>query len=333
MSPAISTPPAVSVVIPLYQTERYIRQTLQSVAAQTFEDFEILVIDDGSSDCGPALASSFADPRLRIISQANRGLAGARNTGIREARGAYIAFLDADDLWAPEKLAEHVACLEAQPEVGVSFSSSSMIDDAGRELGLLQRPAGRHFDAAYIFCRNPVGNGSAPVIRRAALDAVAFRDPALGDRLCWFDESFRQSEDIECWTRIAACTAWKFGFIDQPLTYYRISSGGLSANLDRQLASWRRFRSKVARYAPALDQDLGDLAEAFQLRYLARRAIKSGDGGQALRLIWRGLAKAPAMALREPSRTLVTLAAAIGVSCMPRALTTRLEGLVLRRQV
>ena len=322
--------PKVSVIIPLYQTERYISETLQSVAAQTFADFEILVVDDGSSDRGPKIAANFGDPRLRVISQANRGLAGARNTGIRESRGNYLAFLDADDLWEPGKLAAHVAFLDSRPDVGVSFSSSRLIDDDGRALGLLQRPAVSEFDAGYIFCRNPVGNGSAPVIRRQALEDVAFSDPALQRRLCWFDESFRQSEDIECWTRIAVCTHWKFGFLDQPLNKYRISSGGLSANLDRQLETWRRFRAKAAAYAPALERDFGDLAEAFQLRYLARRAIKSGNGPQALGLVCQALACSPGMLFREPSRTLATLLAAILVCAMPHWATARLQSLVLR---
>ena len=102
------TLPTVSVVIPLYQTERYIAETLQSVLAQTLADFEVIVVDDGSSDRGPAIARAVGDARVRVVRQNNRGLAGARNTGIRNARGRYIALLDADDLWEADKLARHV---------------------------------------------------------------------------------------------------------------------------------------------------------------------------------------------------------------------------------
>ena len=257
--------PLVSVVIPLYQTERYIADAMRSVLAQTFEDFELIVVDDGSRDRGPEIAAGFADARVRLVGQANRGLAGARNTGIRLARGRYIALLDADDCWAPDKLARHVAVMQGNPAIGLSFSASRLIDGEGRPLGLVQSPSRPGCAAADIFCRNPVGNGSAPVIRRAALDAIAFHD-AERDRLCWFDESFRQSEDIECWTRIAATTPWTFAYVDGALTDYRVTLGGLSANTSAQLATWRRFRAKVASYAPGLEAEHGDLAEAYQLR-------------------------------------------------------------------
>lgn len=310
--------PKVSVVIPLYQTERYIAETLQSVLAQTLADFEVIVVDDGSSDRGPAIARAVGDARVRVVRQNNRGLAGARNTGIRNARGRYIALLDADDLWEADKLARHVAAMDADPAVGVSFSASRLVDDDGADIGMIQSPAGRVFDAASIFCRNPIGNGSAPVLRREALSAIAYEDERL-NRTCWFDESFRQSEDIECWTRIAATTPWTFHYIDAPLTRYRVNAGGLSANVAPQLATWQRFRAKVAVYAPALNAAHGDRAEGYQLRYLARRAVRSGDAKTASEMIVRALKLAPRMIVEEPVRTLSTVAAALIQRAMPKA--------------
>jgi glycosyltransferase involved in cell wall biosynthesis len=323
--------PLVSVVIPLYQTERYIAQTLASVCAQTFTDFEVIVVDDGSSDNGPAIARGTGDARVRVVTQANRGLAGARNTGIRESCGEFIAFLDADDLWHPEKLARHVALLEADPLVGISFSASRLVDDDGAPLGLVQRPSSAPFTPSNVFCRNPVGNGSAPVIRRATLDAIAFEDKALG-RLCWFDESFRQSEDIECWTRIAALTRWRFGFIDAPLTDYRVNTAGLSANTQKQLETWRRFRAKVKAYAPELERFSGNRAEAYQLRYLARRAIRgAAENSPALAMMTDALRLHPALLTEEPARTLVTLAAAGAQRLLPEAAFARAGSMVMAR--
>jgi glycosyltransferase involved in cell wall biosynthesis len=321
-SPTSTSPatPAVSVVIPLYNTERYIRESIGSVLAQTFTNFELIIIDDGSSDTGPEIARSFKDARIRVITQDNRGLAGARNSGIRAARAPLVGLLDADDLWHCEKLAQHVAHLAANSEIGVSFSHSRLIDDAGAPIGLQQSPCvDRHIDIVDLFCRNPVGNGSAPVLRRATLDAIAFHDAKLG-RTCWFDESFRQSEDIECWVRIAATTPWRFGCVAAPLTDYRITNGGLSANVEKQLGTWKRFRDKVRGYAPALEAEHGRRAEAYQLRYLARRAVKSSDGTVAYRLIKEALALHPAMTREEPARTLITLLAATGARLLPRAL-------------
>ncbi len=323
MTKSIVTPPvgpAVSVVIPLYNTERYIAQSMASVLAQTFTDFELIVIDDGSSDAGPEIARRFKDPRVRVITQDNRGLAGARNSGIRAARAPLVGFLDADDIWRPEKLARHVSHLSVNAEVGVSFSHSRLIDEDDRPIGLQQSPSvDRHLDVMDLFCRNPVGNGSSTVIRRTTLDAIAFQDAKLG-RTCWFDESFRQSEDIECWVRIAATTPWRFGCVAAALTDYRITGGGLSANVEKQLGTWRRFRDKVRGYAPALEAAHGRRAEAYQLRYLARRAVKSSDGKIAYRFIRDALKLHPPMLREEPARTLVTLLAATGARILPRAL-------------
>ncbi len=321
--------PRVSVIIPLYQTERYIAETLASVCAQSFNDFEVIVVDDGSRDRGPDIARAVHDPRIRVVTQINRGLAGARNTGIREARGTYIALLDADDRWHREKLARHVALLDARPEVGLSYSASRLIGDKGEDLGLSQWPQRRTTRAADVFCRNPVGNGSAPVLRRAALDAIAFWDSSI-QRTCWFDESFRQSEDIECWTRLAAMTSWQLALVPFTLTDYRVNTSGLSANTGKQLETWRRFRAKVRGYAPALEAAHGNLAEAFQLRYLARRAVKGGDGREALRLMHASLGIAPAVVLVEPVRTTVSYMAALaGVALPPSVidqLTARMTG-------
>ena len=302
----------------------YVALSLGSVLAQSFRDFEVIVVDDGSSDKGPEIARSTGDPRVRVVTQQNRGLAGARNTGIRESKGEYVGFLDADDLWTPCKLEAHVRLLDSDPAIGLTFSASELIDDDGASIGLVQRPKSEAFTPEHVFCRNPVGNGSAPVIRRAVFDDIAFHDAAL-DRVCWFDESFRQSEDIECWTRIVTTGKWKLALVEEALTRYRVASGGLSANVEKQLATWRRFRAKVKNYAPALEATTGDLAEAYQLRYLARRAVRSSDGSTALKLMIAALKSDWTIMRREPSRTFVTLAAAVARRLLPGRLFGALE--------
>lgn len=316
--------PRVSVVIPLYQTEAYIGAALASVLAQTFTDYEVIVVDDGSRDRGPDIARSTGDPRVRVITQENRGLAGARNTGIRHAKCDYVALLDADDLWDPRKLALHVAHLDSEPHVDVSFSASRLVDADGRDIGLVQSPISHDFAPRNFFCRNPIGNGSVPVIRRSALDRIAFTDPSLG-RECWFDENFRQSEDIECWMRLRIKAGAVFGYISEPLTHYRVNSGGLSANVDAQLESWKRFREKVRSYAPDIVARHERQAEAYQLRYLARRAIRSDDRRTGLSLICRALARYPRLVLEEPARTASTIAAAVAKLALPAAAFARIE--------
>ena len=314
----------VSVVIPLYQTEAYIGAALASVLAQTFADFEVIVIDDGSRDRGPEIARATGDARVRVVTQDNRGLAGARNSGIRHATADLIALLDADDLWAPDKLARHVAHFAADPALDVSFSASRLIDGDGHDLGLVQSPLSPGLETVDFFCRNPVGNGSAPVLRRRALDRIATYDATL-DRICWFDESFRQSEDIECWMRLKAGAGCRFGYIAEPLTRYRVNSGGLSANVSAQLATWQRFRDKVATYAPELVTRHGARAEAYQLRYLARRAVRSADRAQALVLALGSLRRFPRTLVEEPARTLATLGAALAKRILSGALFEQIE--------
>lgn len=304
------TPPKAAIIVPAYNVERTIGETLRSLLAQTFSDFELIVVDDGSSDRTLDVVAGFDDPRIRVIRQANRGLAGAHNTGVHAAAAPYIGFCDADDLWAPEKLARHVAHLDANPAVGLSFAGSRMIDDDGRPFGASQSPKLTGVTPFDVLTRNPIGNGSAAVMRRAALDDMAWRPEGETERDWWFDETFRQSDDIEGWLRFALTTDWRIEGVPGLLTDYRINSGGLSANVARQLESWERMIAKMAAIAPEFIAEYGDLARAYQLRYLARRAVSSRDGDVALRLMLRSIRCSLTPFRREPVKSLTTLAAA-----------------------
>lgn len=321
--------PTVTVVVPLYQCARYVEGAVRSVLAQTFQDFEIVVVDDGSTDDGPDRVRRLGDHRIRIVTKANGGLASARNAGIRAARGRYIALLDADDWWEADKLVRHVAHLDGDPTIGLSLSASRMVDDDGRDLGLVQWPSAEPYDARQIFCRNPVGNGSVAVIRRVVLDRCRTIDPKRGTP-CWFDEDFRRSEDIELWLRLAVLGRCRFAAIREPLTVYRINQNGLSANTEAQLASWLAVRRKVKAYAPDLEASTGDLAEAFQRRYLARRAVRTRERGKALALMTAALRLAPAMAVREPGKTFTTVAAIAALYALPDGVARSLERLALK---
>lgn len=129
--------PQATVVVPACNVEATLPATLASLRTQTHGDFEILVVDDGSTDRTASIARATGDPRVRLVQQPNRGLAGARNTGIHHARGQYVGFCDADDLWRPGKFAAHGAHLEVNPQFGLSYSGSELIDEAGRSLGLV----------------------------------------------------------------------------------------------------------------------------------------------------------------------------------------------------
>lgn len=331
LSAASFTEPLVSVVIPLFNSAATVAASLESVLAQTHRNLEILVVDDGSTDQGPALCRSYGDPRVQLIQQQNRGLAGARNTGIRQAHGSILAFLDSDDLWMPQKIERHVLHLCSHPEVGVSYSRSAFIDAAGLPLGIYQTPPLHGITPELILCRNPISNGSCVVLRREVLDGIRFEANLYGStESYWFDDSFRQSEDIECWLRIALQTDWRIEGIPEALTLYRVSSGGLSANIEKQFASWQRVLDKTAGYAPELIRRHGDRALGYQLRYLARRSIREGQPRLGVKLAHQALDRYPRLWREEPLRTLITLTAAhLGV-LLPQGVYRLLERLMMR---
>ncbi len=299
-----------SIVVPAFNVSSTIARTLTSLLNQEFADFEIVIVDDGCIDDTLDVVAPFrADPRVRVVAQPNRGLAGARNTGIASAKGDYIGFCDADDLWLPSKLGAHVAHLDANPHIGVSFSGSELIDENDVRLATKQTPQLTDITAADILRRNPIGNGSAPVIRRAVFDDIAFVTSADTDRASFFDETFRQSEDIECWMRIALMTDWGFEGVAGHLTQYRICDGALSSATDRQLASWERMITKLEPMAPTFFATHAPAARAYQYRYLCRRAISNADAPAARSYLTASLRASVAPILHEPVKSIVTFAA------------------------
>ncbi|MBE9178914.1 glycosyltransferase family 2 protein [Oculatella sp. LEGE 06141] len=322
----------VSVVIPVYNVERYIALTVQSVLNQTYTDFELLIVDDGSPDRSSDICQQFDDPRIKLIQQQNRGLAGARNTGIRHAQGQYIAFLDGDDLWLPEQLEKQIAHLERSPDVGVSFCRSEFMNEVGDRLGTYTMPQLTNIDVPCLLRGSPISNGSAVVVRRQVFDAIQFEANLHGTtEVFYFDEQFRRSEDIECWLRIAIQTTWKIEGIPEALTLYRVNSGGLSASFFKQLASWEQVLEKMRSYAPEQVAQYESLAMAYQYRYLARSAVRMGDGRVAFDLIHRALFVYWHIVLEEPRRTILTWAAACMLRLLPSAVYSSLSGLATKR--
>jgi glycosyltransferase involved in cell wall biosynthesis len=175
-----TTVPRVSVVVPSYNSAWSIERTLTSILAQRFADFELIVVNDGSTDdLHERIKRFLADPRLRIVDQENRGLAGARNRGIAEARADLVAPIDADDLWHPDFLAATIAALDNNPAAPFAYTYSFRIDEQDRLLPILRfRHPPRH-DFLGLLSLNSVGNGSAAVFRRALLQKVGGYDETM----------------------------------------------------------------------------------------------------------------------------------------------------------
>ena len=214
--------PAVSVVIPSYNRASLLKEAIDSVLSQDFDDFELIVIDDGSTDDTPGLLQSY--PNICVVRQDRRGVSAARNAGIRRASGRFLAFLDSDDLWLPGKLSAQIAFFKTHPKAVICQTQEIWIRS-----GVRVNPKRRHrkysgmiFDRSVELC---LVSPSAVMLERGLLDEVG-----------WFDESLPACEDYDFWLRIA----WRFPIhlISTPLV---IKRGGHADQLSRA-AGLDRFR-------------------------------------------------------------------------------------------
>jgi glycosyltransferase involved in cell wall biosynthesis len=234
--------PLVSVVIPAFNAATYIRQALNSVLAQTYQEIEVIVVDDGSSDATSAVVEEFAikDARFQLVRQSNAGVGAARNTAIRQARGKYIAPLDADDYWFPEKLAKQVACAEqCGDETGLVYCWSTLVDKHGGFVSDYCPTVDGHLRRALVLS-NVVGYGSVPLFRAAALEKVGLyltRDEQGGAQGC---------EDWDLHLRIAE--HFRIRIVPECLLAYRQTSSSMSVNAESMAASFvvllRRARER-----------------------------------------------------------------------------------------
>jgi glycosyltransferase involved in cell wall biosynthesis len=290
-----------SIIIPAYNCAATLTQTVMSVRAQTLPDFEIIIVDDGSKDDTLAVARELAagDARIAVVSQPNSGVSATRNRGITAARGAYVALLDADDLWVEDYLAIHRDRFAADPTLGVSFSACRYIEADGSLTNERSRPKLDGFVPADILSTNPCTTCSAMVIRREVFEQVGL-----------FRETLRRAEDQE-WLFRVALSPWKISGVDDLLVFYRNSPNGLSANLDGMYEGFKAMLEAARESAPDLVGRAGPLAAARMLRYLARRALRLDiDRGVARGFITRAVALAPRMLISEPKQTIATLLAA-----------------------
>jgi glycosyltransferase involved in cell wall biosynthesis len=219
--------PKVSIVIPAYNAMNYLPQTVSSVMEQTYKDFEIVLVNDGSTDRIQEWVAAQNIPQIKLISQENRGLAGARNTGIRQSQGIYIAILDADDLWEPTKLEKQVQILDSDPEAALVYTWVSLVDEDGVSTGRFYKSQveGKVWEPMLFV--NIVGCGSVPLIRRACLDEAGY-----------FDENLKSfMEDWDLWLRMAQ--RYNFRVAREILVYYRQRGDSASKNWTAMERSYR----------------------------------------------------------------------------------------------
>ena len=231
--------PKISVIIPAYNAERTILETIKSVQQQTFSDFELIVINDGSKDRTLELLHSIKDERLRIFSYENGGLSVARNRGISHATGEFIAFLDADDLWTPDKLELQLAALQQHPEAGVAYSWTYFMKEQAGSLSF--HPCASVFFEGNVYEKLLVSdfiyNGSNVLVRKQAIASVGEFDPAIPGCADW-----------DYWLRLAA--RWSFVFVPKHQILYRQSSGAMSSKVEVMKKASLMAVEKAYRAAP-----------------------------------------------------------------------------------
>jgi glycosyltransferase involved in cell wall biosynthesis len=317
--------PKATVVIPTYNGEAYLAVAINSVLNQTFTDFELLVLDNASTDGTPALMGSYADPRISYRRNAqNLGLAGNIGRGIREARGRYIIFLGADDIWEPRFLAEAVAFLEGAPQASMVHGPAAWIDEEGRRFGgtghawprLTPGPRAMldAFGAGFCF--------STMVMRTAAVRAAG---P--------FAEAWQ--ETIDLWLFLRMCLAGDVGYLDEVLCEYRVHSQAMSMPMYRQNLMFRR-QMAAAREAFAWPEAVAAGAASHRRaaeRHAARIAVEVLHMSRAdgripfLRNLAEIVRAVPEILLQPPTW------ARIGFGFLPATVIRRLQHLRRQRAV
>lgn len=207
--------PVISVILPVYNGAQYIAEAISSVISQTFEDWELIVINDGSTDDTLAIINKFIDPRIKVISRDNRGIVASLNEGLSIARGEFIARLDADDVCLPHRFAKQLGVL-SNPDIGLVGSWAEKINQNGENLGLMDYLPLKHQDIKKYFLRHNPFIQSSVIIRTSVLKEVGYYNPR-----------FKVAEDYELWSRILAQSQGVN--LPEPLIKYRLNPEGATS--------------------------------------------------------------------------------------------------------
>lgn len=268
-------PHLVSAVIPAYNYARFVCRAVDSVLAQTYPHLECIVTNDGSTDNTLEVLAPYGD-RIRVITQKNAGLSAARNTGVKNAKGDYVAFLDADDWWHPEKIAKQIALAEKRPELGAIGTTWERVDGDLKHLSVKVpgRPTDdRATNVRGIACRTIWlgGSGSGVLARRNVFDEVGL-----------FDESMRAAEDIDMWLRIAH--RYPVANLDEMLTTLCWHGTGTFRNaVLMEENQWKVYNKATAAWPDIFDAKAKRLYRATILSDAGGEYVGAGDTGMALK--------------------------------------------------
>jgi glycosyltransferase involved in cell wall biosynthesis len=308
--------PLVSIIIPVYNGEKTIQETINSVLQQTFNDFEIIVINDGSQDSTLEAINNIKDDKVRVFSYPNAGVSTSRNRGLALAQGEFISFLDADDLWTPDKLEIQFKALQDNSQAAVAYSWSDWIDESGQFLrsGGHISINGKVFE--HLLVRDFIESGSNPLIRKQALDEA-------GE----FDQSVTPAEDWDMWLRLAA--RYEFVAVPSVQILYRVSPLTASFNVWKMEAGSLRVIERAFAQAPKSLQRLKKETLASRYKYLAFKATEGfpepKKGLAAVRFLWQVVRYQPSSLPRGRVMLIVLFKIAVAIVLPPQVARALLE--------
>ncbi|WP_347566433.1 glycosyltransferase [Scytonema sp. UIC 10036] len=299
-------------LIPAYNSAKTILETIESILKQTFNNFEIIIINDGSQDSTLALISEVKDDRIKVFSYPNAGANVSRNRGLYRAVGDYISFLDADDLWTPDKLELQLQALQENEDAMVAYSWTDYIDEKSKFL-----LSGTHItENSHVYEKllviNFLESGSNPLIRREALI-----------KLGGFDESLTAAQDWDMWLRLAH--DYQFVAVPKVQILYRKSGNSLSSNLARQEKACLLVLNKAYSNSPASAQSLRKQSLANLYKYLSCKALEqpfNRHKGKAAAIFLMKYVINNSSRLKYAKMTLVMLLKIIIIILLPASLST-----------
>lgn len=278
----MSTTSLVSVVIATYNMGKFLSESINSVLNQTYANIEVIVVDDGSTDgTNEVMKPYLGDSRIKYIIQDNTGQASAKNRGIRESQGEFVAFLDADDMWVPEKLALQIPVFAKSQNVGVVYARVSYIDEMGSTIRIADNELFRGRVSSDLFIRNFIGFGTS-VVKRECLT-----------RLGGFKEHIRMGIDYELWLRLS--TQYEFDYVERPLLRYRLWGGQMSRNCQARYQNGIEImRNFLVEFPNVVDPHVQNIAWAYTYVGFGQCLLEIGNGfGEALSLYLRALRYKP----------------------------------------
>ncbi len=299
----------VTIIIPCYNSEKTLEHTFRSIREQTATDWTIVAVNDRSTDATPDLLAALVsqDPRLTVIEGQGKGASAARNRGLEDITTDLVAFLDADDLWEPQRLATFIDLFAGRPDADIAYSRFAFFgEEPGDNLTVSTVPDAP-LSVLDLMRENPVGTMSNLVMRRSALERAGL-----------FREDITHGEDREWLVRAAARGLTIMG-IDETLLHYRTSIGGLSTDLEKMYDGWRKSVQTATDLGALPPASALKSAEAVYLRYLSRRALRLGmPPATALTYALRGARMSPRGFFSDGARGPLTLGSALAGLIAPR---------------